>query len=83
MYCVTWAVLHITNENPDEQIGPKDADKFQIVVFIGMFIGLVFTIIFHIFVKESSSSETYGSLRFLFEKSNFIFIIIIRIYFYF
>lgn len=61
VYCVTWGVLHITNENPDEQIGPKDADKFQKIVFIGMFVGLVFTIIFHLFVKESR--ETYGTFK--------------------
>lgn len=69
VYCVTWSVLHITSENPDEQIGPKDADKFQKIVFIGMFIGIIFTVIFHMFVNESTSRETYSTLKFSYLKN--------------
>ncbi|KAJ8678817.1 hypothetical protein QAD02_014604 [Eretmocerus hayati] len=62
IYCIAYAVLHITSENPADQIGPKDAVKFQKVVLIGMSVGLLATIIFHIFVKEANSDQVPGNL---------------------
>ncbi|XP_014223881.1 major facilitator superfamily domain-containing protein 12-like [Trichogramma pretiosum] len=52
MYVITWAILRVTSEDTLQQIGPKDAHKFQQIVLIGMGIGLLFTIIFHVCVKE-------------------------------
>ncbi|XP_029054428.1 major facilitator superfamily domain-containing protein 12-like isoform X1 [Osmia bicornis bicornis] len=64
VYCITWAVLHITNnKDANTQIGPDDADKFQDIVFIGIGTGVVTSILFHIFVKERSLSNSDGSLR--------------------
>nr|XP_034172580.1 major facilitator superfamily domain-containing protein 12-like isoform X2 [Osmia lignaria] len=64
VYCITWAVLHITNnKDANSQIGPDDADKFQDIVFIGIGTGVVTSILFHIFVKERSLSNSDGSLR--------------------
>ena len=62
VYCITWAVLHITNnKDANSQIGPDDADKFQDIVFIGIGTGVVTSILFHIFVKERSLSNSDGS----------------------
>ncbi|XP_076246049.1 major facilitator superfamily domain-containing protein 12 isoform X2 [Calliopsis andreniformis] len=64
VYCITWAVLHITNtKDSDSQIGPDDAKKFQEVVFIGIGIGSIASILFHIFVKEQAVNNANGSLR--------------------
>ncbi|OXU20901.1 hypothetical protein TSAR_000932 [Trichomalopsis sarcophagae] len=57
VYCVTWAVLHITSESPTDKIGPNDAYKFQEIVLIGMSIGVLSSIIFHIFVRENNSRD--------------------------
>ncbi|XP_014218010.1 major facilitator superfamily domain-containing protein 12 [Copidosoma floridanum] len=58
VFSVTWAVLHITSEDPMEKIGPKDAYKFQRIVLIGMSIGLLATFIFHVLVKEFNSRDS-------------------------
>ncbi|KOC68329.1 Major facilitator superfamily domain-containing protein 12 [Habropoda laboriosa] len=64
VYCVTWAVLHITNnKDSSSKIGPDDAKKFQEVVFIGIGTGIITSILFHIFVKENLVSNSNGSLR--------------------
>lgn len=47
-----WGFLHIINANTENQVGPDDASKFQGVVWIGLAIGIVCTLVFHIFVKE-------------------------------
>lgn len=55
VYLITWYVLHISSDNPDDaQIGPNDAPEFQKVVWIGLAIGIFASFIFHIFVKESN-----------------------------
>ncbi|XP_017891425.2 major facilitator superfamily domain-containing protein 12-like, partial [Ceratina calcarata] len=63
VYCITWAVLHMTNtEESSSQIGPNDAKKFQEVVFIGIGIGSVTTILFHVVVKENLINNSNGLL---------------------
>ncbi|KAG8227818.1 hypothetical protein J437_LFUL010976 [Ladona fulva] len=57
VYLITWAVLHVTNENEDDQIGPKDIHKFQHIVFIGIAIGIISSIVFHVGVKEDNDSH--------------------------
>lgn len=52
VYVITWAVLHINNGSDESQIGPDDSSKFQSVVWIGLAIGIVTSIVFHLFVKE-------------------------------
>ncbi|XP_024936169.1 major facilitator superfamily domain-containing protein 12 isoform X2 [Cephus cinctus] len=64
VYCIMWGVLHITNENiPESQIGPSDAYKFQHIVFLGIAIGFLTSVIFHIYVKEGAASDSAGPLR--------------------
>lgn len=64
VYCITWAVLHITSDQDSKaQIGPQDAPKFQKVVFIGIAVGAVASVLFHIFVKEGSVNNSSGALR--------------------
>lgn len=64
VYCITWAVLHISSDqNSDAQIGPADAHKFEKVVYIGMGVGALSSIVFHIVVKERTSNNANGSLR--------------------
>ncbi|XP_017765977.1 PREDICTED: major facilitator superfamily domain-containing protein 12-like [Eufriesea mexicana] len=63
VYCITWAVLHIANTKDfNSQIGPDDAKKFQTVVFIGIGLGTITSILFHIFVKEKFTNNSNGSL---------------------
>lgn len=53
-----WGVLHITgNEGADAQIGPGDSHKFQTVVLIGIGIGLVASLVFHVFLKEGANGN--------------------------
>lgn len=67
VYCITWAILHITNtKDSNSQIGPDDTKKFQEVVFIGIGIGTITSFLFHIFVKENLNNSN--------GKNNFIFI---------
>ncbi|KAF5283373.1 hypothetical protein FQA39_LY04749 [Lamprigera yunnana] len=67
VYVITWYVLHLNGESGEEQIGPSDASKFQTVVWSGMSIGIVCSIIFHIFIKEendqSGENVRAGELR--------------------
>lgn len=53
IYVITWAVLHLNNDGNESQIGPGDIDKFEYVVWIGTGTGLVCTVVFHAFVRES------------------------------
>ncbi|XP_061943458.1 major facilitator superfamily domain-containing protein 12 [Apis cerana] len=58
VYCITWAILHITNtKDSNSQIGPDDTKKFQEVVFIGIGIGTITSFLFHIFVKENLNNS--------------------------
>nr|CAD7448811.1 unnamed protein product [Timema bartmani] len=53
VYLVTWGVLHVTSDVQDAQIGPKDAYKFKHIVWIGLSLGAVTSLVFHLFVKEA------------------------------
>ncbi|XP_032689557.1 major facilitator superfamily domain-containing protein 12-like isoform X1 [Odontomachus brunneus] len=57
VYCIMWGVLHITSDQTDAQIGPGDVYKFQKVVLIGLGIGLVTSLIFHVFLKEGANGN--------------------------
>lgn len=57
VYCIMWGVLHITGNDADAQIGPGDSPKFQKVVLIGISIGLVTSLIFHVFLKEGANGN--------------------------
>lgn len=58
VYCIMWGVLHITgDQDVDAQIGPGDVHKFQKVVLIGIGIGLVASLIFHVFLKEGANGN--------------------------
>ncbi|XP_033328788.2 major facilitator superfamily domain-containing protein 12 isoform X2 [Megalopta genalis] len=64
VYCITWAVLHITNSNDsDSQIGPNDAKKFQEILFIVIGVGFLASMLFHIFVKERVISDSDEKLN--------------------
>lgn len=54
VYVITWYVLHIDAATQQSKIGPSDAPKFRTVVWSGLSIGVVCTVIFHVFVKESN-----------------------------
>ncbi|XP_031839204.1 major facilitator superfamily domain-containing protein 12 [Nomia melanderi] len=59
IYCITWTVLHMTsNTGSDSQIGPYDVQKFQDIVLIGIGVGSVTSILFHIFVKEKVTNDS-------------------------
>lgn len=62
-----WGVLHVTSDQYDTQIGPEDIYKFQKVVLIGIGIGLVASIIFHVVVKESTNGNANGNEIWLFQ----------------
>ncbi|OAD61483.1 Major facilitator superfamily domain-containing protein 12 [Eufriesea mexicana] len=81
VYCITWAVLHIANTKDfNSQIGPDDAKKFQTVVFIGIGLGTITSILFHIFVKEKFTNNSNGKINFIIVYSMIIFIYL-NIYF--
>ncbi|XP_046403114.1 major facilitator superfamily domain-containing protein 12-like [Ischnura elegans] len=63
VYLVTWGVLHVTNENEDDQIGPKDVGKFQHIALIGIAIGVITSIVFHAGVKEEREEEDDEGLQ--------------------
>lgn len=54
VYVITWYVLHIDSATQQSRIGPTDAPKFRTVVWSGLSVGVVCTVIFHVFVKESN-----------------------------
>ncbi|KRT78525.1 membrane transporter [Oryctes borbonicus] len=64
VYVITWWVLHI-GTGSGSQIGPDDAPKFQYVVWSGMSVGILCSLIFHILVKEGYSGNDVrgGELR--------------------
>ncbi|KZC10942.1 Major facilitator superfamily domain-containing protein 12 [Dufourea novaeangliae] len=64
VYCITWAVLHVTNnKDSNSQIGPDDAKKFQEILFIGIGIGSLASIFFHVFIKEGVVNNFDGLHR--------------------
>lgn len=54
VYVITWYVLHIDTATQQSKIGPTDAPKFKTVVWSGLSVGVVCSVIFHVFVKESN-----------------------------
>lgn len=61
VYVITWFALHIDDSSNASKIGPDDAWKFQQVVWSGLGIGVVASIIFHIGVKETNSGNDVRS----------------------
>ncbi|KAJ9577733.1 hypothetical protein L9F63_005726, partial [Diploptera punctata] len=58
VYLVTWLILHMTNDSgDDEQIGAEDASSFQHVVLVGLVVGSVMSLVFHVFVPEHQTSS--------------------------
>ncbi|XP_060535155.1 major facilitator superfamily domain-containing protein 12-like [Cylas formicarius] len=62
VYLVTWGVLHLSSEN-DTKIGPGDETKFQHIVWAVMAFGLVCSVLFHVFVKESWTTNGPRDVR--------------------
>jgi len=60
-----WGILHVTSDQYDIQIGPGDIHKFQKVVLIGITIGLLASILFHIVVKENTNDHANGNEKLL------------------
>lgn len=54
VYVITWIVFHLEGKDSadSEQIAPSDAFLFRNIVFIVMTIGLFFSVVFHVGVKE-------------------------------
>ncbi|XP_059487103.1 major facilitator superfamily domain-containing protein 12-like [Neocloeon triangulifer] len=57
VYMITWSVLRVTRKNPGDQIGPQDAFKFQNIVLIGVGLGSLFSLWFHVSLKEPPSLQ--------------------------
>ncbi|KAF2904394.1 hypothetical protein ILUMI_01784 [Ignelater luminosus] len=54
VYIITWLVLHINSGDNEGQIGPSDAPKFQTIVWVGLSVGVLCSLIFHLLVKEGN-----------------------------
>lgn len=55
VYLFTWLVLHLSNkDNKNSQFSPDDAGHFRLIVITLTGVGLCFTIIFHILVREEA-----------------------------
>ncbi|CAG0885045.1 unnamed protein product [Darwinula stevensoni] len=55
VYTITWVVLGLQQDNPGTQkIGPEDTTSFQSIVLITVSVGALFSVLFHMGVKESS-----------------------------
>ncbi|XP_043279350.1 major facilitator superfamily domain-containing protein 12-like [Venturia canescens] len=63
VYCITWGILHITSDSPDVQIGPADAPKFQTIMLIGLSVGFVTSLVFHLMVREGQPDVSSGHSR--------------------
>lgn len=57
VYVITWFILHI-NSGEENKVGPGDVSKFQHIVVTGLCLGLLCSVIFHIFVKEEGAFGT-------------------------
>ena len=61
VYSVIWALLGLDDDDSGSQdshhVCPSDAPRFRDLVLIVVGIGVVFSIIFHVFVKERSSKN--------------------------
>nr|CAH7727472.1 unnamed protein product [Callosobruchus chinensis] len=51
VYIITWIVLHM-NDGETNKIGPSDGPKFQHVVWSVISLGIVCSVIFHVYVRE-------------------------------
>lgn len=67
-----WGVLHVTSDAYDTQIGPGDIHKFQKVILIGLVVGLIASIIFHVVVKEGANGDANGNGTQLIERFNVV-----------
>ncbi|KAK0161835.1 hypothetical protein PV327_008246 [Microctonus hyperodae] len=72
VYCITWAVLHLSGDDSNALIGPKDAFKFQEIILISISIGFLSSVIFHLFVKENPYNSTGPTRRHLRPASEFL-----------
>lgn len=63
VYGITWAVLHITSDDLNNQIGPKDVYKFQHIVLIGMAVGIIASITFHSIIQETPHDSTGNKIK--------------------
>ncbi|EEB12462.1 conserved hypothetical protein [Pediculus humanus corporis] len=55
VYLITWFILHVT-KNDKGSIGPNDAYKFRSIALLGLTIGGIFTVLFHVILKTPSDS---------------------------
>uniref|UniRef100_A0A2P2I6J1 Major facilitator superfamily domain-containing protein 12-like n=1 Tax=Hirondellea gigas TaxID=1518452 RepID=A0A2P2I6J1_9CRUS len=63
VYLVTWLVLGIeTNGGSAQILGPNDAITFKIIVAVIIVLGTIFSIVFHLTVKEDNSPAGYSAL---------------------
>ncbi|XP_054163893.1 major facilitator superfamily domain-containing protein 12-like [Oppia nitens] len=58
VYLITWFILR---QRGSSTLGKKDSDVFTLLAYIVCGIGVVFSILFHIFVKEVDNSCSSGS----------------------
>lgn len=64
VYVITWVSLKLgENTDPSDQIGPNDAVNFQRVVYVGLALGAVASLIFHLGVKEPNSERNVHSQK--------------------
>jgi Na+/melibiose symporter-like transporter len=53
VYLFFWLVLHVSSEShKSSQFSPSDAGNFRLIVLTLVGLGLIFSALFHIFVRE-------------------------------
>ncbi|XP_018011861.1 major facilitator superfamily domain-containing protein 12-like [Hyalella azteca] len=63
VYLITWLVLGVQSGHQREDIiGPNDATTFKIVVASVVCLGLLFSLVFHMTVKENNHQSPYASI---------------------
>lgn len=62
VYVVTWTILHISG-NDNNKISSNDANKFQHVVWSVMSLGVICTVLFHVYVKEEGTNGGSHDVR--------------------
>lgn len=65
VYMITWIAFHLERRDDadNDQITPSDAFIFRNIVFIVMAIGFVFSVIFHLGVKERPKMRSIDDMR--------------------
>ncbi|CAB3378377.1 Hypothetical predicted protein [Cloeon dipterum] len=58
VYVITWAVLHLTSDKTDDQVGPQDMYKFQNIVVICLAVGAGCSVFFHCGTTEPVTTES-------------------------